>query len=162
MTLGSRQLPNLGKSHDWITPRFILKALGSFDLDPCACDPQPWPTAKEQWTEDGFGRRWSGRVWLNPPYGNQTSRWLAKLADYRRGGTALVFARTETRFFHQWIWPKATAILFLAGRLTFYRPDGSVPQHNCGGPSCLVAYSHYDAFMLKESGLNGAHVQLKR
>lgn len=29
---------------DWISPRWLLDRLGEFDLDPCACDPQPWPT----------------------------------------------------------------------------------------------------------------------
>ncbi len=39
-------------------------------------------------------------------------------------------------------WPFATSILFLKGRLTFHRPDGSTPPtgHNSGGPSCLIAY----------------------
>ena len=34
-----------GRSEVWITPPWILRALGPFDLDPCAADQQPWPTA---------------------------------------------------------------------------------------------------------------------
>mgnify|MGYP001616450467 CR=1 FL=1 len=35
---------------------------------------------------------------------------------------------------------KASAILFLKGRLSFCSPDGTPAKHNSGGPSCLVAY----------------------
>jgi len=32
-------------THDWITPQYVLDALGRFDLDPCASLTQPWPPA---------------------------------------------------------------------------------------------------------------------
>ena len=47
-------------TNDWITPRWLIEALGQFDLDPCACIPQPWPCAARQFTIDeirsGFAR----------------------------------------------------------------------------------------------------------
>jgi len=39
MTLGSHQ-QTIGKSQDHLTPRWIIDALGPFDLDPCAADPR--------------------------------------------------------------------------------------------------------------------------
>lgn len=57
----------------WISPPAIIEALGgvdSFDLDPCAAEGQPWPTARHHFTvvDNGLLQRWFGRVWLNPPY----------------------------------------------------------------------------------------------
>ena len=77
-------------------------------------------------------------------------------------GTALIFARTETALFAETVWhaPTARAALFLTGRLTFLRPDGSRPRANAGAPSVLVAYGADDAARLAASGLPGALVAL--
>lgn len=126
---------------DWITPPEIIAALGPFDLDPCACDPQPWPTATRMLTihDNGLLAKWEGRVWMNPPYGRETGRWLGRLAEHGNG-IALVMARTETEMFHRHVWPKSQAILFLKGRINFHKPDGIRSTKNCGAPSVLIAY----------------------
>lgn len=142
----------------WLTPRYILDALGAFDLDPCG---HPgWETAKRSicLPEDGLAADWSGRVWLNPPYGRQTWAWLDRLEQHGRG-TALIFARTETRGFFEQVWSKASAVLFLSGRLTFVRSDGKPAHANSGAPSALVAYGCEDTQLLRVSGLPGAFVQ---
>lgn len=74
-------------------------------------------------------------------------------------GIALIFARTETAMFFEAAWSKASAILFLEGRLTFHYPDGRPAEHNAGGPSCLIAYSQADADCLATCGLAGALVR---
>jgi hypothetical protein len=152
--------PNNGFTNSWITPKFIIDDLGPFDLDPCACIPQPWPCAKNQYTikDDGLKSDWFGRVWLNPPYGTQCGRWLEKLAAYKNG-IALIFARTETKMFINFVWEEATALLFIYGRLYFHRPDGST-QGNAGAPSVLVAYNEYDAIRLKESKIAGKYIDV--
>lgn len=104
-------------------------------------------------------QEWFGRVWLNPPYGNQTGKWLERLAAHNNG-IALTFARTETRMFFDSIWTKATAILFIKGRLTFYHVDGTPGKHCGGAPSVLIAYGEENAIALKESGIKGAFVRL--
>jgi hypothetical protein len=73
----------------WLTPPFILDALGPFDLDPCAAVAQPWATAKRMLTveDDGLAHEWDGRVWLNPPYGLVAARWLDRLARHHPDGT---------------------------------------------------------------------------
>ena len=130
-------------SDSWITPRWLLERLGPFDLDPCACDPQPWPCAARCFTvkDDGLLQPWSGLVYCNPPYGDATSAWLERIAIHGNG-IALVFARTETRMFFRAVWGRARSLLFLQGRLAFHRPDGSAPRPgaNSGGPSVLIAY----------------------
>jgi len=141
---------------EWLTPPHVLRPLGEFDLDPCAAVRRPWPTARHHLTiqEDGLARPWFGRVWLNPPYGRETGRWLARLADHGNG-IALVFARTETRMFFEHVWKKAAAILFLRGRLTFYNEDGTRPSNSGGAPSCLIAYGRHNAAALAACGLSG-------
>lgn len=146
---------NTTNSEEWLTPPEILAALGSFDLDPCAPVLRPWDMAKKHYTklEDGLKQPWEGRVWLNPPYGKQAFVWMERLALHGRG-IALIFARTETKGFQETVFQKATAILFIKGRLSFFRPDGS--RGTCANaPSCLVAYGLRDYFALREANYDG-------
>lgn len=147
----------------WITPKWVLDRLSPFDLDPCACDPQPWPTAEKMVTEreDGLLCQWSGFVWCNPPYGKALGVWLNRMALHDNG-IALVFARTETRAFMENVWPFASCLLFMRGRLTFHRPNGdSAPEgHNSGGPSVLIGYGPEALRRLTEARDLGALVQV--
>lgn len=155
--MGSHQ-SSLADSIEWLTPPGLHSALGRFDLDPCAApEPRPWPTAARHITlpDDGLAAPWEGRVWLNPPYGRETWRWMDRLAHHGCG-TALIFARTDTDGFVSTVWQKATAMLFLAGRLTFHRPDGAPADYNGGAPSVLVAYGADDADRLRQSSIAGA------
>lgn len=143
-------------AHDeWLTPPEIIKALGPFDLDPCAPVTRPWDTAKKHYTirDNGLVQPWHGRVWLNPPYGDKTGRWIQRLVGCvsRREctGTVLIFARTETAAWHDWIFPYASGLLFMRGRLNFYTVEGKVYMVNgkpssAGAPSVLVAYGEED------------------
>lgn len=153
--IGSHTNPNNGESDDWITPPDIVRALGRFSLDPCASQKMFYRTASHMICQpaDGLNESWHGRVWLNPPY-SEAALWLAKLAAHGRG-TALVFARTETKMFAEHVWPHFSAIKFLTGRLHFYRPDGTRSKGNSGGPSVLIAYGERDAQILNESDLPG-------
>ena len=69
MAIGSHQSAKMGKD-EWLTPPELIRALGEFDLDPCAPINRPWPTAGGHFTreDDGLTKEWFGRVWLNPPY----------------------------------------------------------------------------------------------
>ncbi len=148
-------------SDEWITPPEIIKALGPFDLDPCGSIDQPWPCARRMLTvdQDGRMRPWDGVVWLNPPYGKQTGLWLSRLADHGIG-IALTFARTETAFFWRYVWQRASGILFVRGRIEFYRPDGTRAGHNSGGPSCLIAYGELCAQRLAGCAIPGKYLPL--
>jgi len=149
-------------SHVWLTPPEILAALGQFDLDPCAApSPRPWPTAAHhiELPEDGLAADWFGRVWCNPPFGPHTWNWIERLAKHG-DGIALVFARTETAGFQEWIWWGANAVRFLSGRPHFYRPDGTRAKGNSGGPICLAAYGQRNAEVLRSCDLAGQYVPL--
>ena len=146
----------------WLTPPYIIEALGKFDLDPCAPLNRPWDTARKHYTieEDGLKQEWFGRVWCNPPYGKNTFIWLEKLAAHGKGMT-LIFARTETKGFHKTIWNKADGIFFFQGRLRFYTGDG-VQGGSANAPSCLVSYGKMDTEILKNCSLKGKFILLNQ
>lgn len=147
---------------EWLTPPYIIKALGKFDLDPCSPSPdtRPWDTAKEHYWEelDGLSKEWKGRVWCNPPYGKETFTWMEKLATHGNG-IALIFARTETKGFHREIFDKADAIFFFKGRLAFANIKGEI-SNTANAPSCLVADGKNNVEAIKNSGLKGKLVLL--
>lgn len=168
-----RHKPNDGRTEEWLTPPIVLLALtqlqGSqdtekFGLDPCAPTKRPWDTALKHLTkkEDGYATPWPEdvEVFMNPPYGTQTERWLEKLANHGNG-IALIFARTETRMFHKWVWRKADGLFFFYGRLKFFNNKGKESKNNSGGPSVLVAYgarSMYRLRRLRETNRLAGHL----
>lgn len=153
--IGGHQSARMGND-EWLTPPHIIKALGTFDLDPCAPIVRPWDTATRHYTveDNGLAHPWEGRVWLNPPYGQQTESWMQKLVNHGNG-IALIFARTETAIFFPWVWHTADGIFFFSGRLHFHDVKGERAKANAGGPSCLVAYGMNNVKAIRESGLLG-------
>lgn len=129
-------------SVDWYTPKWIFDELGlTFDLDPC----QPeqgidWIPAKKFYSlkDDGLKQDWRGLVWLNPPYGKFTPDWLQKMHQHRNG-IALVFARTDCRWFHDYV-VNADAILFMQGRVKFVDGLGVAGGGGAGSGSMLIAW----------------------
>lgn len=153
--MGSHSRPVRGESDEWYTPPHIFDALGmTFDLDPASpAGGLPWVPALRflSKADDGLSAPWHGRVWLNPPYGPLTEPWMRRLAAHG-DGVALVFARTETRWWHATV-PAASAVCFIAGRLHFCDAQGVAAKHNSGAPSALVAYGQENAEALAASGL---------
>jgi phage N-6-adenine-methyltransferase len=121
----------------WRTPQEIidqaLKVLGAVDLDPC-CTNKANPAVPARMYYDmedhSLSQTWSGRIFLNPPYGRQITHWIDKLCyEYEDGGVtaaiALVPARTDT----EW-WQKLSNYPYCAirGRVKFVREDGKKSQ----------------------------------
>lgn len=147
----------------WLTPPHILQALGAFDLDPCAAPlPRPWATAKKHYAlpeMNGLSKPWTGRIWLNPPYGLNMKLWLNRLALHGNG-VALIYVRTDTDIWQKIVFSTASAIFFLKRRLFFYKKDGHRKQA-APAPSALVAFGKKNSEALKKSGLKGTFIGLK-
>lgn len=152
------------ESVEYYTPREIFKALKmDFDLDPCSPGQEivPWIPAQIHYTylDDGLSTDWKGNVFMNPPYGMDTPKWMKHLSEYGNG-IALVFARPDTKWFHDYV-PKADAICFIKGRIGFVPADKASsyadgiwqPKGGCGAASMLVAYGKENAEALFRSGL---------
>lgn len=142
-----------------VAPRWLVEALGPFDLDPCPPQgPQPWPTAERCITGasvNGLRAPWTGIVWLNPPAATRP-RWLARLADHGEGGIALTPARPDSRWFAEQVWAKATAVVFVYGRLHSPTPSevvsGPPPSPM---PTALIAYGDACAARLRQAVEHG-------
>jgi len=158
--IGSHQSAKMLKD-EWLTPPSLLEKLGNFDLDPCSAEEPPWEIAPHFYTkkDDGLYKIWFGRVFCNPPYGANTGKWLNKLAAHGNG-IALIFARTETKFFFDQVWEKADALFFFKGRLYFHHLDGTKATANAGAPSVLVAYGDNNAKTLENLGIKGKYIKL--
>lgn len=126
------------------TPREIIEAviacMGAIDLDPCSnsyANPNVPATTHYTVEDDGLAQTWQGKVYMNPPYGREIGKWVAKLRDeYDCGNVteaiALVPARTDTDWFDQLI-DGYRLHCFVHGRLQFIGNDGNAPF-----PSALV------------------------
>jgi hypothetical protein len=101
----------------------VADCLGAIDLDPCS-NPEKTIPAKRHYTsaDDGLGKPWRGRVYMNPPYGDGIEQWVAKLcqeherADGVSEAIALVPARPDTQWFKCL---RNYVCCFVEGRLTF-------------------------------------------
>ena len=151
---------NTANHDEWLTPPEIILDLGPFDLDPCSPINKPWATAKNHFTVDDNGllQSWDGFVWMNPPYGKALEAWLNKIALHGNG-IALVFARTETKAFQDWVFPFATSIFFVKGRIQFYKVDGSKGD-SANAPSVLIAYGSEADKRLQRSKIKGKYIKL--
>ena len=126
----------------WATPQDFFDELNEefeFTLDPCAT-PDNAKCAKFFTKEqDGLKQDWTGeRVFCNPPYGRAIGAWVKKCHDEAQKGTLVVMlipARTDTSYFHDYIYHKAE-IRFIRGRLKFGGASQGAPF-----PSMVVIYS---------------------
>jgi len=153
--MGGHSVAGGGLSTEWYTPAGIFEALSmDFDLDPChPADRLPWIPADRVYSmaDDGLSQPWEGRIWMNPPYGREVDRWLERFVEHGHG-IALVFARTETEWFHR----HALAVdawCLIRGRLTFVHADRSPSRFNAGAPSLLFACGEDCTEALYRSGL---------
>lgn len=141
----------VGATVEWYTPPELFDRLGlEFDLDPASpgADVVPWVPAARHITraEDGLSQPWSGRVWLNPPYGPAgvafIDRWIA-----HGNGVLLLPARTETAAFQRAALA-ADTVVFLRDRLHFIRQDGFQARSSFG--SVILASGPYGDWRLHD------------
>jgi len=130
-------------SVEWSTPQDFFDELNkefNFTLDPCATKENtkcPKFYNKEQ---DGLKQNWDKEiVFCNPPYGSEIKNWVKKASEAVGVVVMLIPARTDTRYFHEYIYKKPNVeIRFIKGRLNFnglQKGSGSAPF-----PSMIVIF----------------------
>lgn len=130
-------------SQEWATPRWLFDELNNefhFTLDLCATSENAKCGYFFTKDDDGLSRDWSGQVvFCNPPYGRAIAKWVKKCHDEaKKEGTKVVMlipARTDTSYFHDYIYHSASEIRFIRGRLRFNDGKGVAPF-----PSMIVVY----------------------
>lgn len=127
-------------SCEWETPKkFFDKqdALYHFDLDVCATPNNAKCAQYYTEEQDGLAQPWTGRCWMNPPYGRTIGKWVQKAYESVRGGADLVVcllpARTDTAWWHDYC--MKGEVHFIRGRLKFGNAKNAAPF-----PSALVVF----------------------
>ncbi|PTK77163.1 adenine methyltransferase [Staphylococcus haemolyticus] len=130
------------KTNEWATPQNLFDELDdefNFTLDPCATDENTKCSNYFTIEDDGLSKDWSNEVvFMNPPYGREIKKWIKKAYEESLNGATVVClipARTDTTYWHDYIFGKADDIRFLKGRLKFGDSKNSAPF-----PSAIVVY----------------------
>lgn len=129
---------------DWETPKELFDKLNKefkFTLDPCATKENAKCNKFYTEEDNGLIQDWSGeRVFVNPPYGSAIKSWVKKCFDEKDKAEIIVMlipARTDTTYFHDYIYHKSE-IRFIKGRIKFLgnqKGSGSAPF-----PSMIVIF----------------------
>lgn len=132
------------KTDLWETPKDLFDKLNNefhFTLDVCATPENAKCDSFYTKEQDGLSQPWEGVVWCNPPYGKQIGSWVRRGFFASISGNTVVMllpARTDTRWFHEYIYGKAE-IRFIRGRLKFGESKNSAPF-----PSMVVVFMPHD------------------
>lgn len=141
----------------WATPIEFFNKLNKefdFNLDPC-CFPETAKCDKFFTQEtDGLSQDWEGyNVFCNPPYGREIGDWVKKCyKESKKKDTLVVMlipARTDTKYFHKYIYNNAKEIRFIEGRLKFV--DFRNPDKKTAAapfPSMVVVFENTKARLL--------------
>ena len=118
---------------EWATPQAFFDELNKefgFTLDPCSTHLNC--KCKKHYTkeDDGLSKDWQGEVvFCNPPYGREIVEWVKKCHSEAQKGVTVVMlipARTDTSYFHDYIYGKYE-IRFVRGRLHFNESKQGAP-----------------------------------
>jgi len=122
------------KSNEWATPQALFDELNSefhFSLDPCATSENAKCARYFTQQDNGLKQSWAGEVvFMNPPYGGNTGRWIEKAWLESLGGATcvcLIVSSTDRSYWHDYIFPYASEIRWLRGRLTFGEASSTAP-----------------------------------
>jgi phage N-6-adenine-methyltransferase len=135
------------KKDDWETPQELFDELNekhNFTLDAAATDENAKLPSYYTIEDDALNQNWEGRVFCNPPYGREIKHWVKKAYEesqqpYNEKVVMLIPSRTDTIYWHEYIFGKAKEIDFIRGRLKF-EVDG-VANQPAPFPSAIITYA---------------------
>ncbi len=135
------------RSIEWYTPKKLFNELNNefnFDLDPCCNEFSKKCDKYFTIEDDGLSQNWGGcRVFMNPPYGREIKDWIKKAYEESLKSNTLVVAlipaRTDTTYWHDFIFGKAKDIRFLRGRIKFENEQGET-VNSAPFPSAIIVW----------------------
>ena len=120
------------KDQTWETPQDFFDKVNkefNFNLDVCAV-PETAKCSKFFTPENNaLIQKWDGVCWMNPPYGREIIKWIAKAYNESLNNNTIVClipARTDTKYWHNYCM-KAKEIRLIKGRLKFGNASNSAP-----------------------------------
>ena len=138
---------------DWNTPKSLFDKLNdefNFKRDLAATSENSLCSKYYTKENDGLKQEWVGVCWLNPPYGDKSSKmvdWIKKAYESTQENpdltvVMLIPARTNTKWFHNYCL-KSSEVRFICGRPKFGDSKHGLPQ-----PLVLVIFkkSEYTKF----------------
>ncbi|URZ15308.1 DNA N-6-adenine-methyltransferase [Clostridium felsineum] len=139
----NKELMFSSKEDSWTTPQDFFNKLDRefhFNLDPCSTHENAKCRKHFTIKEDGLKQKWGGNtVFCNPPYGRNLKYWVKKAyEESKKENTTVVMlipVRTDTIYFHSYIYHKAKEIRFIKGRLKFGNSKNAAPF-----PSMVVVF----------------------
>lgn len=125
------------KSNEWETPQDFFDRLNkefNFDLDVSATKENSKCPIYFDINLDGLKKQWhlesSTACWMNPPYGGHTGDWIKKAYEESKLGATvvcLIVSSTDRSYWHEYIFPYASQIRFIRGRLKFGHSKTTAP-----------------------------------
>lgn len=142
---------NLWSSKDekWRTPKYVFDYFNKeykFNFDAAASPQNAKCKNFLSQSDNALETNWcrSGRrIWLNPPYSRQMGVWIEKAYKESEKGclvACLIFARTDTAWWHDFVMKKAWKIHFIRGRIRFLSSKDGKAGDAAPAPSCLVVF----------------------
>jgi ParB family chromosome partitioning protein len=142
--------------NEWYTPPQYIEAardvMGGIDLDPATCETaQANVRAKKFFTsdDDGLSKKWTGNVWLNPPYGKDLiGHFAAKVVEESQRfeqAVILINNATDTAWFHE-IASIASAVCLIRGRIKFLDKSGKPANTPVQGQVAIYVGKNVEAF----------------
>jgi phage N-6-adenine-methyltransferase len=145
--------------NEWYTPKQFIEAarlaMGSIDTDPASSDvANETVRAKKYYTaeQDGRDKKWSGNVWMNPPYSQPLiSEFIDAFAQKYNAGEfqqacVLVNNATETNWY-QSLLIYASAVCFIKGRVKFIDKQGNASGAPLQGQTVLYFGNREKSFI---------------
>lgn len=144
-------------SVEWGTPLDLFADLDAefhFDLDVAASATNHLCARYLTRAEDALTAPWPGqRCYCNPPYGRQIRQWVQRAVEeslyHDKLVVMLVPARTDTVWFHRYLWCRryhrpvsGVQLRFLPGRLRYVLPGGAAQP--APFPSLVVVLGRSD------------------
>ena len=147
----SKKWNNLWTSKDekWGTPDNVFDhfdEIYQFNFDAAASKENAKCKSYFTKQDDALSKNWyrkGRRIWLNPPYSKNMGAWIEKAAEESKKGclvACLIFARTDTKWWHDVIMKHAWKIHFIKGRIKFLSSKDGQSKSAAPAPSCLVVF----------------------
>jgi len=144
------------KDEAWRTPPYVFNYFNKkyhFTFDAAAT---PYNAMTKKYftkLDDSLTKNWcitrkkKRSIWLNPPYSRNMYPWIEKAWKESQKGclvAVLVFARTDTKWWHEIVLKHAYKIHFIKGRLKFLESrTGKEAKSGAPAPSCIIIFKRH-------------------